>query len=74
MLPQFTWSQVQFWKKGGQGSDPRVWTEEVEFTLNPTQDYMGSNIFLFQVDKNNTIPESDGDTNNMCGGSIIIIP
>ncbi len=74
LLPQFTWGQVQLWKKGGQGSAPKEWTEQMEFTLDASQNYNGGNIFLFQVDKNNTIPESDGDTNNMCGGSIIIIP
>ena len=74
-LPQFTWAEVQKWKKaGGQSNTPKIWSSSMGYTLTPVQtDVNMVKVFAFTVDVGNTIKEAD-ENNNLFAGWFKVLP
>lgn len=74
-LPQFTWQNVQGWKRGGgKSNDPKIWTELSVFQWNPGADCVGHNVYIncVCVDWYKNIPETNEPNNGFVDSDLLV--
>ncbi len=74
-LPQFTWTDVQNWKRTGQSNARKIWTEQLNFIFTLPKEYPSSakGDFYCYIDKGKNITEYS-ELNNDCSGVFQFVP
>ena len=74
-LPQFTWQNVQGWKRGiGKGNNPKIWNESSVFQWTAGPECVGSNVYMncFCVDWYKKIPETNEPNNGFVDSDLLV--